>query len=67
MTNEDKQFLANSYANAWRAVKGRQVSVQILPHGWFEVSHGYPYASIKRRASELLKGLNNLTLQLEKK
>jgi len=64
MTNEEKQFLADSYANAWMAVKGGTTAVTVLDHGWYEIRHSFvPYPQ-KVRASKLLSGLAVLTKRL---
>jgi len=64
MTNEEKQFLADSYANAWMAVKGGTTTVTVLDHGWYEIRHSFmPYPQ-KVRASKLLSGLAVLTKRL---
>jgi hypothetical protein len=67
MTNEQKQWLADSYANAWRAVKGGNMTVTIEPHGWFVIHYGYPMHPSKVRAEKLLKGLSILTGRLLKR
>ena len=36
----DKTNLASAYAAAWLAVKGRQATVTVDPHGWFTVNKG---------------------------
>jgi hypothetical protein len=65
MTNEQKQFLANSYANAWMAVKGGTTTVTVLDHGWYSIKHSYlPQHPQKVRAEKLLKGLSILTGRL---
>jgi hypothetical protein len=61
MTNEQKQWLADSYANAWRTVKGGNATVTVEPHGWFVINYGYPMHTSKVRAEKLLKGLSVLT------
>ena len=64
MTNEEKQFLADSYANAWMAVKGGTTTVTVLDYGWYQVKHSFlPYPR-KVRASKLLSGLAVLTKRL---
>ena len=65
MTNEEKQFLADSYANAWMAVKGGTTTVTVLDHGWFEIRHSYIHSHPQKvRAIKLLKGLAILTERL---
>lgn len=68
MTKEERQFLADSYANAWMAVKGGNTTVEVLDNGWFAVRHSYiPGFVDKRRAGKLLKGLSILTGRLKDK
>ena len=64
MTNEEKQFLADSYANAWMAVKGGTTTVTVLDHGWYEIRHSFVRYPQKVRASKLLSGLAVLTKRL---
>jgi len=64
MTQTEKQALANSYANAWRAVKGGNLRVEVEAHGWFTIHYGYPLHSSKVRAEKLLTGLETLTERL---
>jgi hypothetical protein len=67
MTLIEKQALAASYANAWRAVKGgagRLMRVDVEPHGWFTIHYGYPAHSSRVRAEKLLLGLEVLTRRL---
>jgi len=69
MTLIEKQALAASYANAWRAVKGgggagRLMRVDVEPHGWFTIHYGYPTHSSRVRAEKLLLGLEVLTRRL---
>ena len=65
MTNEEKQFLADSYANAWMAVKGGTTTVTVLDHGWFEIRHSLVHRHPQKvRAIKLLKGLAILTERL---
>jgi hypothetical protein len=64
MNAEEKQFLADSYANAWMAVKGGTTTVTVLDHGWYQIKHSFlPYPQ-KVRASKLLSGLAVLTKRL---
>jgi hypothetical protein len=64
MDSKEKQFLADSYANAWMAVKGGTTTVTVLDHGWYQVKHSFlPYPQ-KVRASKLLSGLAVLTKRL---
>lgn len=68
MTQEEKQFLANSYANAWMAVKGGTTTVEVLDHGWFAIRHSYiPNYTNKVRAVKLLQGLETLTKRMKDK
>ena len=68
MNKDEKQFLANSYANAWMAVKGGTTTVEVLNHGWFAIRHSLtPTYSHKVRSIELLKGLETLTLRMKNK
>jgi len=64
MTQAEKQALANSYANAWKAVKGGNLRVEVETHGWFTIHYGYPLHSSKVRAEKLLTGLETLTERL---
>ena len=64
MTLVEKQALANAYANAWRAVKGGNLRVEVEQHGWFTIHYGYPMHSSKVRAEKLFKGLEKLTERL---
>lgn len=65
MNQEEKKFLADSYANAWMAVKGGTTTVEVLDHGWFVIKHSYtPLHSKKVRAIKLLSGLAVLTKRL---
>ena len=65
MTQEEKKFLADSYANAWMAVKGGTTTVEVLDHGWFVIRHSYTHMhSNKVRALKLLSGLAILTKRL---
>ena len=65
MTQEEKKFLADSYAHAWMAVKGGTTTVEVLDHGWFVIRHSYtPMHSNKVRALKLLSGLAILTKRL---
>jgi hypothetical protein len=65
MIDEEKECLAQSYANAWNAVKGgKKMSVEVLPHGWFNINYGYPMGSRKVRAIKLYKGLATLTQRM---
>jgi hypothetical protein len=67
MTQEEKQLLADSYANAWMAVQGGTTTVEVLDHGWFVIKHSYtPLHSNKVRALKLLKGLAVLTKRIAK-
>lgn len=64
MNLEEKQFLADSYANAWMAVKGGTTTVTVLDHGWYEIRHSFvPYPQ-KVRSSKLISGLAVLTKRL---
>lgn len=64
MDSSEKQFLADSYANAWMAVKGGTTTVTVLDHGWYQIKHSFlPYPQ-KVRASKLLSGLAVLTKRL---
>ena len=66
MTQEEKQLLAESYANAWMAVKGRPTTVEVLDHGWFSIRHSLtPTYSTKVRAVKLLQGLVTLTNRMK--
>jgi hypothetical protein len=65
MTNEDRENLARAYEFAWKAIKRRPCVITIEPNGWF--TRSLPDWSDKKRASELLNGLVELTQQLEKK
>jgi hypothetical protein len=63
--NEEKECLAQSYANAWNAVKGgKKMTVDVLPHGWYSINYGYPMGSRKVRAIRLYKGLVALTQRM---
>ena len=68
MTLTEKQALAKSYENAWRAVKGGgskgNMRVEVEPHGWFTIHYGYPLHSSRVRAEKLLTGLETLTQRL---
>jgi hypothetical protein len=65
MIDEEKECLAQSYANAWNAVKGgKKMSVEVLPHGWYSINYGYPMGSRKVRAIRLYKGLATLTQRM---
>ena len=66
MTLIEKQALANAYANAWRAVKGGNLRVEVEQHGWFTIHYGYPLHSRKVRAEKLFIGLETLTKRLLK-
>ena len=67
MNNEEKQFLADSYANAWMAVKGGTTTVTVLDHGWYEIRHSHmPQHPQRVRAIKLLKGVAILTKRLLK-
>ena len=68
MTLTEKQALAKSYENAWRAVKGGgskgNMRVEVEAHGWFTIYYGYPLHSSRVRAEKLLTGLQTLTQRL---
>ena len=65
MTLTEKQALAKSYENAWRAVKGgANMRVEVELHGWFTIHYGYPMHSSRVRAEKLLTGLQTLTQRL---
>jgi hypothetical protein len=67
MTPTEKQALAKSYENAWRAVKGGGsggMRVEVEPHGWFTIYYGYPMHPSRVRAEKLLTGLQTLTQRL---
>ena len=68
MTPIEKQALAKSYENAWRAVKGGgsgcHMRVEVEAHGWFTIHYGYPMHSSRVRAEKLLTGLQTLTQRL---
>jgi len=64
MNSEEKQFLADSYANAWMAVKGGTTTVTVLDHGWYEIRHSFLRYPQKVRASKLFNGLAVLTKRL---
>jgi hypothetical protein len=67
MTNEDKQNLANAYANAWRAVKGGDITVTYA-NGWFTktIQRGR-VAVLKCRTDEIISGLLTLTSRFSEK
>jgi hypothetical protein len=68
MNSIEKQFLADSYANAWMAVKGGTTTVTVLDYGWYEIRHSIvPQHPQRVRATKLLKGLAILTKRLLKK
>ena len=67
MTNEEKQYIADSYMHAWHAVKGEKIKVTVEPYGWFDraMHVGCGQVMVQRmRASELLRGIAALTAQL---
>lgn len=68
MTDEQKRWLAKSYANAWNAIKTSKVRVTVEPDGSFTIHYlsgfGYPIKASRVHADRLFKGLAALTISI---
>ena len=71
MNENQKEYLAQTYMNVWRAFrKDRLVTVTVEPNGWFKIKYhvGLDTKQIRHisrvRASRLLEGLVILTDKL---
>ena len=68
MKQEDRENLARAYESAWMAVKNRPITITIESDGWFTRRfYGWSGLPDKKRASDLIRGLADLTSQLPKK
>ena len=56
MKLSEREYLADAYGSAWRAVKKDKTSVDVLEHGWFSINYG----------NGVLKGLAVLNARIER-
>jgi hypothetical protein len=66
MKLSEREYLADAYGSAWRAVKKDKTSEDVLEHGWFSINYGNGVPRTKCRAEKLLKGLAVLNARIER-